>query len=199
MDSNNVIKSVAQRPATLVSQDSIKSTGTAATSTSQSRAPSPLPPNVETGNRSTPSSSPIKLYIHYKINYIADINVLTSSFMCDIKVFYKWFDPYLVGRKKDSSIDFKEKGVFNPDVTIQNAFEITETSSTAKLVDSSTGEVKLTGHTRTILLPSLLTYLLTYLFTVCYKGTFFITAMPLQLFPFDCQNLQLTFRPHKLR
>ncbi len=164
------------RPAPLVSQDSVKSTGTATTSTSQSRAPSPCPP-IQDNAPVKSVSSPMKVYIYYKINYIADINVLTSSFMCDIKVFYKWYDPFLIGRKKDSSIDFKEKGVFNPDIAIQNAFDITETSSSAKIVDGKTGEVKL---------------------TVSYKGTFFITAMSLQLFPFDCQNLQLTFRPHKL-
>ena len=134
-------------------------------------------PSIPDNAPAKSESSPIKVYISYKINYIADINVLTSSFMCDIKVFYKWNDPFLIGRKKDSSIDFKEKGVFYPDIEVQNAFDIIETSVSSKLVDSTTGEIKLTA---------------------CYKGTFFITAMSLQLFPFDCQNLQLTFRPHKL-
>mmetsp|Transcript_23398 Transcript_23398/g.22536 ORF Transcript_23398/g.22536 Transcript_23398/m.22536 type:complete len:803 (+) Transcript_23398:414-2822(+) len=118
-----------------------------------------------------------QVFMSYKINCVSDISEILCTFEVDLKVFFRWNDDALIGRKKGSSVDIEEKGLYDPDIVITNEHNISEVSSVSKITDSATGAVKCSKH---------------------YKGTAFVTSMDLKLFPFDCQNLQICFKPYKL-
>jgi hypothetical protein len=113
-----------------------------------------------------------EVYVAYKINCLSDISEVSCSFEVDMKAFFSWCDEKLIGRKKGESVNYEEDGkLFDPNIVVTNAHNLTETSITNKLIDSKTGEVKR---------------------TVTYKGTVFLLGMNLNTFPFDCQNLQVS-------
>lgn len=118
-----------------------------------------------------------QVFMSYKINCVSDISEILCTFEVDLKVFFRWNDDALIGRKKGSSVNMDEKGLYDPDIVITNEHNISEVSSVSKITDSATGAVKCSKH---------------------YKGTAFVTSMDLRLFPFDCQNLQICFKPYKL-
>jgi hypothetical protein len=116
--------------------------------------------------------------IAYKVNCVSDISEVSCTFVVDMKVFFSWKDDKLIGRKNGASINYEEeKGLFDPDIVVTNEHDLNLESSVTKLTDPETGEVKRTNS---------------------YKGTVFLLSMNLKSFPFDCQNLQICFKPYKL-
>jgi hypothetical protein len=116
--------------------------------------------------------------VAYTINNVSTIDGVKCTFEIDMKIFYKWADEKLIGRKKDSTIDYgKEPELFDPALQIDNEKQIEEISNVTKVTNSETGEVKR---------------------TVTLKGTAFLLSMHLKTFPFDSQNLQVCLKPHKL-
>lgn len=120
------------------------------------------------------ASDPLEVEIGYKVNCVSDIQVISSTFTVDIKLFYRWKDPRAIGIAKGTYVDVHEKGLFEPEIVVCNAHALELTSETTKISDSTTGELKR---------------------TLDYKGSLFITKMDLKLFPFDCQNLELVLKP----
>ena len=120
------------------------------------------------------------LELSYKINCVSDIDPVSCTFAIDIKCFMYWDDAKLIGRKNGSFINYDtEKGLFEPDIIVTNDHDLIEVvkDQNTKIVDPEKGSVKRTMH---------------------YKGTVFLGSMDLKLFPFDCQNLQICFKPYKL-
>eukprot|EP01035_Chromulina_nebulosa_P018839 gene18839-24624_t len=119
-----------------------------------------------------------KVYVAYKINCLSEINAILSTFKIDVKIFYTWYDPALIGRKKISESEYiNDSSLFHPEIIVTNGHDLEEKSKTVKIADSKTGEFKLTVH---------------------YVGTLYMTSMDLKLFPFDCQNLQIQLKPYKM-
>ena len=146
----------------------------------------------------------IEVFVSYKVSWLADISAISSTFKAQFKMFYRWTDHNLIGMPKDSKVDFKKlPGVLNPDIELLQSMDCELLSrserraasylsfrqlltlfisfflfrSSTRIVNSLTGEVKITNE---------------------YKGSIFITNMSLQMFPYDCQNLCISVRPHKL-
>jgi chromatin remodeling complex protein RSC6 len=116
--------------------------------------------------------------IAYKVNCVSDISEVSCTFVIDMKAFFSWKDEKLIGRKNGANINYEEeKGLFDPDIVVSNEHDLKLESSVTKLTDPDTGEVKRTNS---------------------YKGTVFLLSMNLKSFPFDCQNLQICFKPYKL-
>lgn len=116
--------------------------------------------------------------IAYKINCISDINSVSCTFEISMKIFYIWEDKKLIGRKKGSSVEYEEDdGLFNPEIGITNDHNLEEISKVTKITDSDKGEIKQ---------------------TITYKGTVFLLNLNLRSFPYDCQNLQICFKPYKM-
>lgn len=116
--------------------------------------------------------------VAYKINCISSISSILCTYEVDAKIFYFWDDAKLIGREKNSSVDLEnEPGLFNPDIVVTNKHILEVTTSDIKITDSKKGSVKMSIHV---------------------KGTCFLTAMELNLFPFDCQNLLISLKPYKL-
>ena len=115
---------------------------------------------------------PIEVFVCYKINCISDIDVLKSTFLIDIKIFLTWTDEALIGFKGDLSTETYKtnKDLFDPQIIVTNGHDLKEIERNLKIIDKSSGEVKLTLH--------------------CI-GTLYMTSMELHRFPFDCQNLQV--------
>jgi hypothetical protein len=111
-----------------------------------------------------------QIYIAYKVNGLSNINAYTCTFTIDMKAFFWWKDEKLVGRAKGTIVDYSEKGLYEPHIVVSNEFELEELSSVTTIVTPETGEVKR---------------------TVSYKGTCFIQSMTLDMFPYDCQNVQV--------
>lgn len=132
----------------------------------------------DVSNADGSKKEPVKVYVSYKVNCVSDISAILSTFEVDIKIFYYWVDAKLIGKKKNSDVDFSEdKTLFNPDVVITNEHNLEERSRTVKVNNPKTGEVKC---------------------SLQYNGTVFMTSMDLKFFPFDCQNLQVCIKPYKL-
>jgi hypothetical protein len=121
--------------------------------------------------------------ISIKIYSISDINCVEATFQASFKLFMRWEDPKLVGQKEGylkqgaEEGEYEVPGIFNPDIQVTNEFELEETGRELRVLDSSTGRVKL---------------------SVAYKGKLFMMEMGLKFFPFDAQNLQIILKPHKL-
>lgn len=133
--------------------------------------------SVESNGEESVAPTKKKVEVAYKINCISNIDSITSTFEVDIKIFLYWKDPKLIGKKKGTVVDISSDGLFNPDIRITNEHAIVEDSNEVKMLDSSTGSVKQSIEA---------------------KGTCFLTTMELDMFPFDCQNLEVVLKPYKL-
>lgn len=116
-----------------------------------------------------------KVFVSYTINVVSEINALTSTFKVDLKLFYEWKEPLVGDRPKGSIVDISKEKLWNPEIIIVNSHSLVEES--CKIVVSKPGEIKMTSHLR---------------------GECFLTSMSLRMFPFDCQNLQISLRPYKM-
>jgi hypothetical protein len=110
------------------------------------------------------------IQIAYKIDGVADINAYTGTFAIDMTVFLWWKDEKLIGRPEGDTVDYSEKGLYEPHVVVNNAFQLDEISSVTTIVTPETGEVMRSTN---------------------YKGSCFIQSMTLEMFPYDCQNVQV--------
>jgi len=126
-----------------------------------------------------PSFYPIDFSYSNTINHMRSILTLYLFLppSLRIKVFFTWCDEALVGRKKDTEVDLTEKGIFDPNLILVNDHDCNVVDTSVKITKPDTGELKMSVH---------------------YKGTCFLTNMELHTFPFDCQNLQMVFKPYKL-
>jgi hypothetical protein len=128
------------------------------------------------------SKAPRTVEVSVKINNISDINCVEVTFQISFKLFLRWEDPKLIGLPsgtiiKENGEDWEIPGLFNPDIVIINEFELAEVGKEFRVVDGTTGKVKLSTN---------------------YRGKIFMMNMGLKYFPFDAQNLQIILRPHKL-
>jgi hypothetical protein len=48
-----------------------------------------------------------QVFMSYKINCVSDISEILCTFEVDLKVFFRWNDDALIGRKKGSSVDIE--------------------------------------------------------------------------------------------
>lgn len=132
-------------------------------------------------NKSKKENVPKVVELAYKINCVSDVSAVSCTFEVDIKIFLFWTDEKLIGRKKESFVDYEtEKDLFEPNIIVTNEHQLTvvEKDCNTKINDSETGGVKRTQH---------------------FKGTVFLGSMELKMFPFDCQNLQICFKPYRLK
>lgn len=120
------------------------------------------------------TKAPKVVELAYKINCVSDVSAVSCTFEVDIKIFLYWTDDKLIGRKKGSFIDYEaEKDLFEPNIIVTNEHQLTvvEKDCNTKIDNDKTGGVKRTAH---------------------FKGTVFLGSMDLKMFPFDCQNLQVS-------
>lgn len=82
--------------------------------------------------------------VSYKINCLSHIDSVTSTYYCDVKLFYHWKDPNFIGRKKNELVDIKTEGSWNPDIIVTNEHELSiiEDHREIKVNDPQTGEIK---------------------------------------------------------
>lgn len=113
------------------------------------------------------------VYISYKLMSLSEIDSLTCTYGCDVKVVYQWVDQSLVAQKKGRLDYGKFPNAFNPDIVVVNKVDLQEVSNIVKITDAN-GTVK-----RSVRL----------------KGKCSIADLNLHMFPFDAQVLQLQFRP----
>jgi hypothetical protein len=136
-------------------------------------------------------SNPVVIQVGYKVNGVGEINMSLCIFEIDIKIFLFWTDPNAIGMKEKVIIDLdkdhdskdskdpncKGKRLFNPEIVVSNDHHLHVISTEPRVTNSKTGEIKCTIH---------------------YRGTAFIRDMELNLFPFDCQNLQICLKSRHL-
>jgi hypothetical protein len=116
---------------------------------------------------------PMVVQVGYKVNGVGEINMSQCIFEIDIKVFLFWTDPKAIGMKEKQIINLEQHHLFNPEIVVSNDHHLTVVSTEPRVTNAKTGEVKCTIH---------------------YRGTVFIRDMELNLFPFDCQNLQICLK-----
>ena len=113
---------------------------------------------------------PFTVEVGYKVNGVGEIDMAKCVFEIDVKVFLFWTDKKAIGKKAGVTINLQKEGLFDPDIYVTNDHHLHIVSTEPRVTKSETGEIKCTIH---------------------YRGTAFIRAMELGLFPFDCQNLQI--------
>lgn len=163
------------------------SSSSAAAASQSAGAQGLVPPNKDEKtdkekdkSKSKTEKVPKVVDLAYKINCVSDVSAVSCTFEIDIKIFLFWADEKLIGRKKGSPVDYEaEKDLFEPNIIVTNEHQLTivEKDCNTKIDDPKTGGVKRTEHL---------------------KGTVFLGSMELKMFPFDCQNLQICFKPYRL-
>lgn len=115
--------------------------------------------------------------VSYCINYISNIEAVTSTFEVDAEVCLFWLEPKVIGRKEGEVLNLKKEKLFDPDIYVTNEHRLKPLQFITTVSNSKLGEVRSRVHIH---------------------GTLFITAMDLSTFPFDCQNLQIGLRATRL-
>jgi hypothetical protein len=95
--------------------------------------------------------------VSYKINCISHIDVVTSTYYIDVKLFLHWKDKNFIGRKQNERVDIKTEGSWNPEIIITNEHELKSVADhhEVKVTDPATGEIK---------------------YSTQYRGTLFVTV-----------------------
>lgn len=103
--------------------------------------------------------------VAYQIIRIDAVSTESHTFFADFRVFYRWWDPELVGADPES-VDWSSAWL--PNVYVANAVQLEEAQSTLRLRDPGHGRVH---H------------------TVRYQGTLHENDVRMEAFPFDRQGL----------
>lgn len=117
----------------------------------------------------------VRIRVGFKIQTVLHIDIVNLVFFVRFKLFAEWNDPYLLDADP-KTVDWGDKGIFDPQLMIANAVELKVVDSRTRLTGPEAGLVKCTQQ---------------------YQGTLSMSETSFGKFPFDFQDMRIQVRSRK--